>query len=126
MITAVAVTVTTASDGSATGYTTPVNGRLLAIRYTPHGSTPLDTNADAVITGHTTGQAILTITNIGTAAASYYPRAATVGVTNAAALYAAAGTAVNCEIPLVDEAIKVVIAQGASTKIGTFTFLVES
>lgn len=119
------VALTTASDGSATGYTEPLSGFVRAIRYVPHGSTPLDTNADATITADTTGLAILTITNIGTSALNIYPRAATASIANAAALYAAAGTAVNDLIPVCEERIKVVIAQGADTKSGTFWFYVE-
>lgn len=119
------VAITTAADGSATAYTPVVSGYLRAIAYVPHASTPLDTNADVTITANTSGLALLTITNIGLSALSIHPRAATVGVTNVAALYAAAGTAVNTEIPVADEAIKVVVAQGNSAKSGTFYVYVD-
>jgi len=120
VITRHSVTLTSAADGSATGYIGPVTGFVHALRYVPHGSTPLDTNADVTITAETTGAAILTITNIGTSALNLYPRAATVSVANAAALYAAAGQAVNDRIPVCEERVKFVVAQGADTKTGTF------
>lgn len=114
------VTVTTDSSGDATGYTEPVSGYVHAIRYTPDGSTPLDTNADVTVTAATTGLAILTVTNLGTAALNLYPRAATVSTAGAAALYAAGGTAVNDRIPVCDERITFTVAQGGNAKSGTF------
>ncbi len=126
MLTRHSVTLTTAADGSATGYIGPVTGVVHALRYVPHGSTPLDTNADVTITADVTGLPILTITNIGTSALALFPRAATVGVTNSAALYAAAGTAVNDRIPVCEERIKFVVAQGADTKTGTFHVYLEA
>ena len=119
------VAITTAADGSATARTPVVSGYLRAIAYVPHATTPIDTNGDVVITANTSGLAILTITNIGTTAFSVHPRAATVGVTNAASLYAAGGAAVNTEIPVADEAIKIVVADGADTKSGTFFVYVD-
>lgn len=119
-LTCYTVAVTTDSSGDATRYTAPATGFVRAIRYVPHGSTPLDTNADVTVTGNTSGIAIIAVTNIGTSALNLYPRAATVTTANAAALYAAGGTAVNDLIPVADEAIKLVVAQGADTKSGTF------
>lgn len=125
MITRHSVTLTSASDGSATGYIGPVTGYVHALRYVPHGSTPLDTNADVTITAEVTGAPILTITNIGTSALNLYPRAATASVANAAALYAATFP-VNDRIPVCEERIKFVVAQGADTKTGTFYVYLES
>lgn len=125
MITRHSVTLTSAADGSATGYIGPVTGFIHALRYVPHGSTPLDTNADVTITAEVTGAAILTITNIGTSALNLYPRAATASVANAAALYAATFP-VNDRIPVCEERIKFVVAQGADTKTGTFYVYLES
>lgn len=119
------VAITSAADGTATAYTPVVSGYLRAIAYVPHASTPLDTGADVTITANTSGLALLTITNLGTAALSIHPRAATVGVTNLAALYAAGGAAVNTEIPVADEAIKMVVAQGGDAKSGTFYLYVD-
>ena len=114
------VAVTTTSGGAATGYTGVVSGRVLAIRYVPDGTSPLDTGFDATITCDVSGLPIITVTNGGLSALSLAPRAATVTVANAAALYAAGGTAVNDLIPVAAERVKIVIAQGGDTKAGTF------
>lgn len=114
------VTVTVNASGDATAYTGIVYGSILAIRYVPDGSTPLDTGADVTITADASGLPILTITNIGTTAANYAPQQAVVSVANAAALYAAAGTAVTAPIPVSNERVKLVVAQGGNAKIGTF------
>lgn len=121
-ITRVAVAITTDASGDATAYTSPVTGFVRAIRYVPDGSVPLDTGADLTITGNTTTIPIVTVTNLGTSAVTIAPRLATASVANAAALYAAAGTAVNDLIPVCEEAIKVVVAQGGNAKKGTLYF----
>lgn len=121
-----AVAITTASDGSATGYTPPCSGFVRAIAYVPHASTPIDTNGDIVISGHVSGIAILTKANIGTTATSWHPRAPTHAVADgAASLYAAGGAAVNTLVPVANEPVKIVVANGADTKSGTFYVYVD-
>lgn len=115
------VSITVNSSGDGTGYTSlPCVGFVQAIRYIPDGTSPYDTGVDFTITARASGLAILTVTNAGTSAATYYPRAATASVANAAALYAAAGTAVNDRIPVADEQIKIVVAQGGNATTGAF------
>ena len=111
-----AVAFTTTSGGDATVYSDRVNGHVHAIRY---AYVDADTGADITITGETSGIPVLTITNAGTASTTHHPRAATVDVVNAASLYAAAGEPVETLIPVADERIKVVVAQGGDTKTGT-------
>jgi hypothetical protein len=53
------------------------------------------------------------------------PRQATHSTAGAAALYAAAGTAVNDKIALANDRIKIVIASGGNTKTGVFHFVIE-
>lgn len=113
------VDITTNGSGDGTGYTDVVDGLIQAIRYVKDGSTPYDNGVDFTITTETSGQAVLTATNVA-ASATYQPRAATVDVTNAAALYAAGGTAVNDRLPVGAERIKIVVAQGGDTKSGRF------
>src|SRR3970040_59161 len=108
------VSIAVNASGDATGYAPGVSGGVLPIRYVPDGTAPYDTGFDAVVTCDVSGLPILTVTNGGTAALSFYPRAATVSVANAAALYAAAGTAVNDLIPVAAERVKIVIAQGGA------------
>lgn len=114
------VSITVDASGDGTGYTPIVSGFVRAIRYVPDGTAPYDTNGDVVITGDVSGVPILTVTNMGTSALTLSPRAAVVGVTNVAALYAAAGTGVTDLIPVAAERIKVVIAQGGNAKTGKF------
>ena len=107
------------ADGDATVYTsTTVTGRVLQLRYVPHASTPLDTNADVTITGETTGVAIATLSNIGLSAFTKVPRQATHGVTGTGLVYAAAD-AVSEPVYLADERVKVIVASGGASKIGT-------
>lgn len=114
------VSITTATDGSGTGYTPIVSGLVQAIRYVPDGTTPYDTGVDVTVTGDVSAIPVITVTDMGTGAANLYPRAATVTILNAAALYAAGGTAVLDQIPVASERIKIVLAQGGNTKVGKF------
>uniref|UniRef100_A0A6M3J773 Uncharacterized protein n=1 Tax=viral metagenome TaxID=1070528 RepID=A0A6M3J773_9ZZZZ len=126
MVRVLTVAVTTNGSGAATGYTPPVSGLVRAITYVPHASTPLDTNADIVVTGNTSGMAILTKANIGTSAVQWHPRAATAAVGDGSALlYASGGTSVCDLIPVGEEAIKIVVSSGDNTKSGTFYVFVD-
>lgn len=110
------VTITTDASGDGTGYTGTVTGTIRSIRYV---KTDYATGVDMTITGETTGIAIVTLTNYD-ASGTVYPRAATHDTTGAASLYAAGGTAVNDHIPVVNERVKIVVAQGGNAKTGTF------
>lgn len=112
------------ASGNQTTYTNVVNGRILAIRYVPDGTNPLATGADFTITGETTGIPIITITNIGTSAVSFAPRMPTCGLTGTASLYAAGGLGVEDVIPIANERIKIVMAQGGNVLQGTLHFIV--
>jgi hypothetical protein len=113
------------SGGAATVYSSgPVMGEIRQITYLPDGTSPLDTGADLTITGEVSGIAIATLTNIGTATATWSPRQATHTTAGAAALYAAAGVAVLDRIALAGERIKVVVAQGGVSLKGQLFILV--
>lgn len=118
------LTLTVDASGDATVYSTAaVSGAVLQVRYVPHASTPLDTGADLTITGEDTGVAIATLSNIGTSAFTKVPRQATHGVTGTALVYA--GTDAVAEPAYVSgERIKVVVAQGGVSKVGTLHILV--
>lgn len=127
MVKVLTIPITTAAGGGATGYTPPVSGLVRTIAYVPHATTPIDTNGDIVVSGNTSGMAILTKANIGLAAVQWHPRAPTVAVADGAALlYAAGGTAVTDLIPIAEEAIKIVVTNGDASKSGTFHFFVDS
>ena len=109
------VTITTDASGDFTGHTVVTNGLVHAVRFV---DTDLDATADITLTCGASGMAILTMTdqaNTGT----YQPQGATHSTAGAAALYAAGGTAVLAPIPVADETIKVVVAQGGNVKTGT-------
>jgi hypothetical protein len=110
------VAITTASDGTATGYTPALTGRVLAIHYV---KTDFADGVDFTITSEATGETIWSQLNVN-ASASCYPRAATHGTDGAAALYAAAGQAVREPIALANDRVKIQIAQGGNAKSGTF------
>lgn len=120
-------TVALATDGSGaqTAYTSDiVNGQILSVRYVVDGTNPLATGGSVTVTGETTGLPIIAISAIGTSSTQFYPRAATCDTSAAASLYAAAGQAVTDKITLSGERIKVVVASGGASKVGTLYFII--
>lgn len=111
------VSVTTASDGSATAYTDKaVTGRVLSIQYV---KTDYANGVDFAITSETTGQGLWTESNVN-ASAIRCPRQPTHDAVGVASLFAAAGEPVEDYIFLANERVKIVLAQGGDTKSGTF------
>jgi len=108
--------IVTDASGDATVYLThgtsrKLNGFLVVLKYTPG---TLATGADLTITGETSGIPILTKANAGTSTVFYYPRALLNQVADGAA--GASGTE---SIPIKDERIKVVVAQGGNAGAGS-------
>jgi len=125
MFSSAKVDILTDASGDATVYISHaqsrgVNGFLVMLKYTPG---TLATGADLTITGEASGVPILTVTNAGTDNVFYYPRAL-----NNAVADAAAGSAGTEFIPIKDERIKVVIAQGGNAGAGSIeaTLMVNS
>lgn len=117
----VAVTVTTAADGSATAYSDVLVGKLSQIRYV---KTDFDNGSTFTITAEATGETLWSESNVD-ASATRAPRQATHSTLGVASLYAAAGTAVNDKIAIGNDRIKIVIAAGGNTKTGVFHFVLE-
>lgn len=117
----VKVTLTTAADGTVTGYTPRLTGKVHSIVY---AKTDFADGVDFTITAEATGENIWTESNVN-AAAVRYPRAATHSQAGVAALYAAGGTGVLSPIALGNDRVKIVIAQGGNAKSGTFHILVD-
>lgn len=116
------VAVTTIADGSATAYSEgPVTGKISQIRYV---KTDFDNGSTFTITSEATGETIWAESGVN-ASATRAPRQATHSTAGVAALYAAAGTAVNDKIALANDRIKIVIAAGGNVKTGTFHFVIE-
>lgn len=110
------IDIVTNSSGAATvqlthGQNRKLNGFLVCIKYTPG---TIDTGADLTITGEESGIPILTKANAGTSTVFYYPRA----LINAVADGAEAASPSEF-IPIKDERIQVVIANGGDTKTGS-------
>lgn len=118
------VALTTASDGTVTGYTPRVSGKVRSIHYVKHGSTPFADGVDFTITSELTGESIWTESNVN-ASASRRPRAPTHNQSGVASLYASGGEAVNGDICLANDRMKFAIAQGGNAKLGTFYAVVE-
>ena len=115
------VTVTTASDGSATAYTPYLSGYLQDIQYV---KTDFADGSTFAITAEANGRTLWGESNVN-ASAIRAPRQATHSTAGAAALYASGGTAVNDRIALGRDRIKIVISSGGNAKTGKFVFMVD-
>ena len=116
------VSLTTAADGSATVVAGPATGRLVTIVYTKPQAGGFDNGSSITVTNNVTGETLWAETNVN-ASAVRAPRQPTHATTGAAALYAAAGTAVQDYIALAGDEIKIVIASGGNAKSATFDFI---
>lgn len=110
------VTVTTASDGSATAYTPVITGRVLAIHYV---KTDFAAGVDFTITSEATGQTIWTQVNQDSSVVKAPRQPINDGV-GVASLYASGGEPVEDHIYLANDRVKIVIAAGGNAKVGTF------
>ena len=115
------VSVTTASDGSATAYSPYISGKIHAIHYL---KTDFTDGVDFTITAEATAETIWTEANVN-AAKACFPRGATHSNAGVAALYASGGVAVNDKIALGRDRVKIAIASGGNAKTGAFHILVE-
>ena len=120
MIHQIAVTLTTAADGSATIYAgKKVTGRILAIVF---AFGDLANTLDLTITGETTGLEVLSYANVPAANDTFHPRILARKHTDGAIF-----TDTASEPPFVfNERIKIVAAQGGNVKTGTLTFYYEA
>lgn len=116
--------ITSAADGSATAYTDTFSGKLVSIHYVADGTTPYTNTVDATITVESTGQSILTKSNIA-ASFDVAPRQPIHGQDGVASLFAAGGAAVQTQIALVNDRIKIILAQAGDTKTGRWYIVTE-
>jgi hypothetical protein len=120
----VKVTVTTDGSGDATAYTPRVAGKVHQVSYVKAGSGGYSDGVDFVITSEATGQIIWDEDNVN-ATAHRATRQPTHDQTGVALLYAAGGTAQTAPVALASDRIKIVVASGGATKVGTFHFLID-
>lgn len=117
MLEKVTATITTDASGDATVYLgSKLRGRVHAIKYTKG---TLDAGTDLVITGETTGVAILT--DSPSDSAWFYPRAFPNKVTDGDA-----GTVPSEDVHVLNERIKVVVAQGGNAGVGSIEAYVDT
>lgn len=115
------VTVTTASDGTATAYSgRTFRGRIVAIRYS---KTDFANGVDFTITTEGSGQTIWTQSDVN-ASVTKYP--GTTMHTTAGADATHNGThVIVTPVAVINERIKIQVAQGGDTKTGTFQLVVD-
>jgi len=115
------VAITVDGSGDGVGYTPVVSGKFSQICYV---KTDYADGVTFVITAEATGETLWSEAAVN-ASATRAPRQATHSTAGAAALYAAAGTAVNDKIVLVADRVKIVVSLGGVSKSGTFHVVLE-
>jgi len=115
------VSVTTASDGSATAYSPFLSGYIHEIHYI---KTNYADGVDFTITAEATGETIWTQSDVN-AAVVKAPRQATHSTAGVASLYAAGGTAIQDRVALANDRVKIVLAQGGNATSGAFHIVVD-
>lgn len=118
------VTLTTAADGTVTGYTPRTSGKIHQIEYVKDGVNGFANGVDFTVTGEATGVGIWAESDVN-ASAVRSPRLATHTPAGAASLYAAGGTPVQDKIGLANDRVKIAVAQGGNAKVGTFHVLID-
>jgi hypothetical protein len=121
------ITVNSASDGTATGFSQRIiGGTVHSISYVKAAADNYADTVDFVITKESTAEVLWSQENV-TASATVYPRAATnanaAGM--AAALYASDGTNVRDKVGIAVDRVKITLAQAGANKTGQFIVLVE-
>lgn len=116
------VPVTTDGSGAAEVYSPKISGKVVSIRYL---KTDFTDGVDFVITAETAARTLWAEDNVN-ASATRHPRIGTASTAGVASLYAGSGTAVNAQIPLADDRVKIVIANGGAAKLGDFHITVDA
>jgi hypothetical protein len=116
------VTVTVDNTESGTGYSDPIPyGRLSHIRYV---KSTLGDDSTFLVTSDTRGETLWSEVGVN-ASATRAPRQPTHSTAGVAAVYAAAGTAVQDMIEIVNDRIKVVVSlEGGEGQVATFHFII--
>jgi len=118
------VKLTTAADGTVTGYTPKTSGKIHQIEYVKDGANGFADGVDFTITGEKTGISILAKNDVN-ASAVFAPRQPIHSQAGAALLYAAAGAPVNDRIGVALDRVKISVASGGNGKVGTFYVLID-
>jgi hypothetical protein len=111
----VSVTVATIADGSGTGYTAAIRGRIIAVKYT---KVDYPDGVDFTITTEDSLRDVWVDTNIN-ATEAVSPKELNDGTTGSDL------TGVYDHVRVFNERVKIVIAAGGDTKTGAFTVFYE-
>lgn len=115
------VTVVSDGAGAATAYSPVLSGLLHAIQYV---KTDYTDGVDFTVTAEATGETLWAQSDVN-AAVVKAPRQPTHSTAGVAALYVAAGTAVNDRIALSKDRVKIVLAQAGATHTGKFIIIID-
>lgn len=111
------VSVTTIADGSATAFSERVRGNIHSISYVKPGAASYTDGVDFTITSEDTGASLWTDTNINASETVYPVVAANLAGTGAASVLT------EVRIAIVGR-VKIVIAAGGDSKVGSFIIMV--
>jgi len=114
------IPVTVDASGDATVYSAHISGKIQTIRYV---KADFADGVDFTLTAEDTGETIWAESDVN-ASATRAPRQPTHSTEGSAALYAAAGSAVNDHIAIANDRIKIVVAQGGVSKSGTIIIII--
>lgn len=114
------VAATVAADGSGTFYSPYLTGYVESIQYV---KTDYADGVDFTITAEATGETIWTESNVN-AAVIKHPRAAAHSTAGVALVYASTD-AVTDKVALSRDRVKIAIASGGVSKIGSFTITIS-
>jgi hypothetical protein len=115
------IVVTTAADGTATAYSASTyNGNIQCVDYI---KTDFANGVDFTVTTEVTEHTVWTGTDVN-ASAEMRPRSAVHDTTGAVLQHGSSSPVVTDYIPMVNERLKIVIAQGGNAKTGTFRLIV--
>jgi hypothetical protein len=120
------VSVTTASDGTATAYSPyfATGGKIAQISYVKPGSGSYDDGVDFTITVESTGQTLWTESDVN-ATKHCCPRTATHSTAGVAATLDGTRAALDAVRIGNRDRVKIVLASGGNAKVGAFHILVE-
>lgn len=122
-LTVVTVYVDSAS-GTGSADTDPLSGRVIGVRYIADGSAPYSNTADFTITTVTTGQTILTLTDVSASTIKYPYTIQHESAGGADAIYAT-GNEVRVPIYVFNEKVRFAVAQAGTATTGQFQLLLE-
>lgn len=122
-LTVITVDVDSAS-GTGSADTDPLSGRIIGVRYIKDGVAPFSDGVDLTVSTVTTGQTILTITDMNASVIKYPYTIQHESAGGADAIYAT-GNEVRVPIYVFNEKVRFAVAQAGNNTTGQFQLLLE-